>query len=95
VQGKGDGPAAPAMKVPVPDLTTIAARNKGKFNPLVVENIIRGTSKTPTPAHGIETMPIWGEVFRGSDSSATLLRIRNLVRYVESIQNTASGSGPK
>jgi mono/diheme cytochrome c family protein len=83
---KGNGPAAPAMKVPVPDLTTIAARNMGKFNPIVVEAIIKGTGTMPTPAHGVETMPIWGEVFRGSDAAATRLRIGNLVKYLESIQ---------
>jgi mono/diheme cytochrome c family protein len=83
---KGNGPAAPAMKVPVPDLTTIALRNKGKFNSIAVQAIIKGTHKLPTPAHGIETMPIWGEVFRGSDAAATRLRIGNLVKYLESIQ---------
>ena len=31
-EGKGDGPAAPAMKSPVPDLTTMAKRNNGKFD---------------------------------------------------------------
>ena len=95
MQGKGDGPAAPAMKVRVPDLTTIAQRNKGKFNPIAIEAIIRGTGKTETPAHGVETMPIWGDVFRGSDAAATKLRMGNLVRYLESIQQTGSGSGPK
>jgi hypothetical protein len=57
-------PAAPAMKVPVPDLTTIAKRSAGKFNATDVEYIIRGTGKTATPAHGVEDMPIWGDVFR-------------------------------
>jgi mono/diheme cytochrome c family protein len=85
-QGKGDGPAAPAMKVPVPDLTTIAARNKGKFDPVRVEQIVRGAGKTPTPAHGVETMPIWGDVFRSEDRATQTLRITNLVTYVQSLQ---------
>lgn len=84
--GKGDGPAAPAMKVPVPDLTTIAKRHGGKFNATDVEYIIRGTGKTQTPAHGREDMPIWGEVFRAEDKGKNALRISNLVKYVESIQ---------
>ena len=83
---KGDGPAAPAMKVMVPNLTTYAARHNGKFEGLRVEYIIRGTGKTPTPAHGVETMPIWGEVFRSEDRSTSALRIKNLVDYVQSIQ---------
>jgi mono/diheme cytochrome c family protein len=84
--GKGNGPAAPAMKVAVPDLTGIAKRNKGKFDALSIEYIIKGTGKTSTPAHGVEDMPIWGEVFRGEDKSATTLRIGNLVKFLESIQ---------
>ena len=84
--GKGNGPAAPAMKVPVADLTTIAKRNKGRFNSAQVEETIRGTGKTPTPAHGVEEMPIWGEVFRSEDKARSTLRIGNLVLYIESIQ---------
>jgi mono/diheme cytochrome c family protein len=83
---KGHGPAAPAMKVPVPDLTTIAARNKGRFDPVSVELIVKGSGKTATPAHGIETMPIWGDVFRMEDRPTQTLRIRNLVTYVQSLQ---------
>ena len=64
---KGDGPAAPAMKAMVPDLTTIARRNNGKFDALRIEDIVKGTGKTGTPAHGVDTMPIWGEVFRSED----------------------------
>ena len=86
IDGKGHGPAAPAMKVPVADLTMIAQRNKGKFNPLEVEYVIKGKGRTATPAHGVDTMPIWGEVFRSEEPMRTTLRIANLVRYVESLQ---------
>jgi mono/diheme cytochrome c family protein len=84
--GKGHGPAAPAMKVPVPDLTGIAARNKGKFDPIRVEMIVKGSGKTATPAHGVETMPIWGKVFSTEDRATQTLRIRNIVTYVQSLQ---------
>jgi mono/diheme cytochrome c family protein len=83
---KGQGPAAPAMKAVVPDLTTIARRNSGKFDFSSVEYIIKGTGKTATPAHGVEAMPIWGDVFRSEDSARAALRIKNLVNYVRSIQ---------
>lgn len=83
---KGDGPAAPAMKAMVPDLTTIARRNNGKFDAIRIEDIVKGTGKTATPAHGVDTMPIWGEVFRSEDRAKATLRIRNLVKYLESIQ---------
>jgi mono/diheme cytochrome c family protein len=86
VDGTGNGPAAPAMKIAVPDLTTLAKRSGGKFDTSSVEYIIRGTGKIATPAHGVEDMPIWGEVFRNEDRSVNVLRIRNLVKYLQSIQ---------
>jgi mono/diheme cytochrome c family protein len=92
--GKGQGPAAPAMKVPVPDLTTLAARNKGKFDPAAVEYVVKGTGKTATPAHGVETMPIWGDVFRVEDRGTQILRIGNIVKYVQSLQ-VAAGTEPR
>lgn len=92
--GKGNGPAAPAMKVAVADLTTIAKRNNGKFPAVNVEFIIKGSGKTATPAHGVEDMPIWGEVFRSQPGTQTLLRIGNLVKYIQSIQVDA-GSPPR
>ena len=86
LDGTGNGPAAPAMKMPVADLTTIAKRHGGKFDAVDVEYIIKGTGKTESPAHGVEEMPIWGDVFRYDEKNVTVLRIRNLVKYVESIQ---------
>ena len=85
-EGKGDGPAAPAMKAPVPNLTTIAARHEGKFDAVEIEYIIRQPGKIATPAHGVEQMPISGEVFSSEDKGRSTLRIRNLVKYLESIQ---------
>jgi mono/diheme cytochrome c family protein len=86
IDGKGHGPAAPAMKVAVPDLTTIAIRHSGKFDAIHVENIVKGNGKMATPAHGVETMPIWGDVFRFEDRPRATLRIQNLVGYVRSLQ---------
>lgn len=84
---KGDGPAAPAMSKPVADLTMLAKKSGGKFNALAVEEVIKGTDKQ-TPAHGSQEMPIWGPVFRSmsSDQNIALLRVKNLVSYIESIQ---------
>jgi mono/diheme cytochrome c family protein len=85
---KGNGPAAPAMKAAVPDLTTLARRHGGRFNAPAVEYVIRGTGKMPTPAHGVEQMPIWGYVFDPTlaERGAAALRFNNLVKYLESIQ---------
>ena len=93
--GKGHGPAAPAMKVPVPDLTTIAKRNSDKFSPADVRYVITGTGKQSTPAHGVEEMPIWGDVFRFEDRGQTILRINNLVKYLKSIQQTGTESASR
>jgi hypothetical protein len=83
---KGHGPAAPAMKAPIPDLTTMARRNGGKFDGTAALYIVKGTGKTGTPAHGVEDMPIWGQAFRAGDDAKATIRIKNLVAYLEGIQ---------
>jgi mono/diheme cytochrome c family protein len=85
--GKGDGPAAPAMKTPVADLTMIAKKNGGKFNPMAVKDMIKGADREMA-AHGSKDMPIWGPVFRSfqGDPNIAELRVNNLVSYIESIQ---------
>lgn len=88
LDGRGGGPAAPAMKAPMPDLTTLASRHNGKFDAAAVEYVVRGTGKTATPVHGTADMPVWGTVFAssGGGRQAADVRIRNLVQYVASIQ---------
>ena len=85
--GKGDGPAAPAMKVPVADLTAIAKKNNGKFNAVKTAEMIKGAEREMA-SHGSKDMPIWGSVFRSfsSDPNNAILRVNNLVNYLESIQ---------
>lgn len=83
--GRGNGPAAPALKLPVPDLTTIAKRH-GKFDRVTVERTITGVDKRPV-AHGSMTMPIWGPVFASTgDKHTTVLRLNNLTKYLEDMQ---------
>jgi mono/diheme cytochrome c family protein len=83
---KGNGPAAPALKGPIPDLTTIAKRNAGKFDAVAMQRVVSGVDK-PRPAHGTVDMPIWGPVFRNTQGDqATTLRVTNLVKYLESLQ---------
>src|SRR5262245_30674145 len=48
--GKGDGPAAPALKKNPANLTELTQRNGGKFPELQVYGTIKGESETP--AHG-------------------------------------------
>lgn len=87
--GKGSGPAALALKVPMPDVTMMAKNNAGKFSYADVEAHITGKGKVVPAAHGSADMPIWGPVFKsisGQDEGLTTLRVANLVKYIESIQ---------
>ena len=85
--GKGDGPAAPALKMPVTNLTTLAAKSGGTFPAAHVAAMIQGDAMTP--AHGSKDMPIWGPIFMsisGHSKADVQLRIRNLTNYLESLQ---------
>ena len=84
--GKGDGPAAVALKGPVPDLTKIATRHGGKFDKLSVMRQVSGADKRPV-AHGTVEMPMWGPTFASAqDAKLAELRVRNLANYVETMQ---------
>jgi mono/diheme cytochrome c family protein len=83
--GKGDGPAAKALKLPPPDLTQLSARHEGKFPSSLVKLTVVG--EQTVPAHGSREMPIWGPLFRSVDGASIAdLRVTNIVRYLESIQ---------
>jgi mono/diheme cytochrome c family protein len=87
LDGKGDGPAAPALKMDVPNLTAMAAKNGGTFPAAHVAAMIQGDSMVP--AHGSKDMPVWGPIFMsigGHSAAQVQLRIRNLTNYVESMQ---------
>ncbi len=85
--GKGNGPAVPALKSPPPDLTTLAKRNGGRYPAERVSAILSG--KEELAAHGSSDMPVWGPVFsrmgRG-DRAEAQLRVSNLTTYLESMQ---------
>ncbi len=84
---QGDGPAAPALKVPPPNLTDLAKRNSGKFPDAHVSAVIRG--EAAMPAHGSSEMPVWGPVFHsisGGRPAEVQLRVANLTKYIQSLQ---------
>jgi len=89
---RGHGPAAPAMKVAVPDLTSIAARHGGTFESPAILYVVQGVGKTATPAHGVEEMPIWGEVFKAGDTAIATIRMNNLVTYIKELQQPATAT---
>ena len=85
--GKGDGPAAPALKVRPPDLTVLAKRKGGKFPEGDVYQVVKwGGGIIP---HGSKEMPVWGTAFKtasNTDEAEVDSRIKALTQYLESIQ---------
>ena len=85
--GKGNGPAAPALKTPPANLTQLAAKESGKFPDDRVFGILTG--KAEVTAHGSSEMPMWGNLLKNlaqGDLKTANLRARNLTEYVKSIQ---------
>jgi mono/diheme cytochrome c family protein len=85
--GKGNGPAAPALKDMPADLTSLARKNGGKFPGMAVMTSIENGG---TRAHGSKDMPVWGPVLMSVSNGRTLVvsqRISNLTGYIESLQS--------
>jgi mono/diheme cytochrome c family protein len=81
---KGNGPAASELKIPPPDLTTLAKRNKGKFP---ADYVTRVLVSGPKPAHGTPEMPIWGPLFAELNAKGRVtVEIDSVVHYLESLQ---------
>lgn len=94
VGGKGDGPLAKLMTVPVPDLTQIAKSHDGRFPVQDIFMIIDG--RTGVRGHGYP-MPVWGARYKaeaggkygpGGIGAEDVVRgrILELVYYLHSIQ---------
>jgi mono/diheme cytochrome c family protein len=87
--GKGNGPppANSPFKEPVPDLTTLAQRNKGEFPDEYIKLVLRGGVRGDD--HGPAEMPVWGVMFKSitkADDKRVEARIANLITYLKSIQ---------
>ena len=85
--GKGDGPAAIALKDVPPDLTTLARRHEGKYPAGYVSAVVKfGRSMS---AHGSEDMPVWGSRFKTLDpvrDPTGQQHVDDLVAFLESLQ---------
>jgi mono/diheme cytochrome c family protein len=82
--GRGDGPAAEALKTPPADLTQISRRYSG-FPTDKIMTWIDG--EKASVAHGTREMPIWGRTFRRQRGEAEALgEVYALTRYLQSIQ---------
>jgi mono/diheme cytochrome c family protein len=85
--GKGNGPAATAMKTPPTDLTVLAQKNSGKYPAPHVAAVIKG--QATTPSHGSQDMPVWGPLFSSisqGHEAQVQQRIANLVSYIGTLQ---------
>jgi mono/diheme cytochrome c family protein len=88
-QGEGDGPAAAAMQINVPNLRMLSIRNDGTFPLAAVLAYVDGR-KIPR-AHGSRYMPVWGDIFAWGDTDRAAQqrarqRINAIVAFVEKLQ---------
>jgi mono/diheme cytochrome c family protein len=84
--GKGNGPMASSLRVKPADLTLLAKKNQGRFPAMRVRSLIAGDEDVAS--HGPREMPLWGPIFHQIEYDQDLgkVRLENLVKYVESIQ---------
>ena len=85
--GKGNGPAASALKTAPIDLSALAQKNGGKFPAAHVATVIRGQGALPS--HGSQDMSMWGPLFSSisqGHEAQVHQRISNLVNYIETLQ---------
>jgi mono/diheme cytochrome c family protein len=86
--GKGNGPAATALKKRPADLTLLAARNGASFPTAVLFRYIKGSDEVV--AHGSREMPVWGRIFdsfQGPNETALPdMRVNVLIGYLKTIQ---------
>ena len=93
LDAKGGGPAAPALKARVPDLTLLSQNNGGRFPSARVRETISGDRLAES--HGSREMPVWGPIFHQveADTDWGNVRLENLVKFLESIQSSSQVSG--
>lgn len=87
VDGRGQGPAASALKVQPADLTVLTRNHHGKYPDTHVLAVLKFGADVP--AHGSVEMPIWGPILSKVNNvniQEQSLRIVNLTRFLESIQ---------
>ena len=100
VDGRGDGPAAAALRTAPTDLTLLAERAGGTFPCERFVAVLTGD--VPLPAHGSREMPVWSERFAPTDTGAAAAAaiyarrsLQSVTAYVESIQSAGRGGGPR
>jgi mono/diheme cytochrome c family protein len=87
VEGKGNGPAAVALKPAPTDLTTLAKANEGKYPAGFVSAVLK-FGRNPA-AHGSSDMPVWGSRFKMIDPNQDPTgqqHADDVVAYIGSLQ---------
>ncbi len=87
VDGRGQGPAAAALKAHPTDLTVLSRNNHGKFPDTHIVSVMQFGSEVQ--AHGSAEMPVWGPILGRMNASNTQdkqLRVSNLSRFIETMQ---------
>ncbi|HEY2388907.1 MAG TPA: c-type cytochrome [Candidatus Binatia bacterium] len=83
IEARGDGPVAPALRVPPPDLTLLADGAGGAFPRDRVVAVIVGD--IPLAVHGSREMPIWRDRFIGRSDGAEAVASVYARRWLEAI----------
>jgi len=87
MNGRGQGPVAPSLKTPPPDLTRLSRANQGKYPEMHVVSVLQ--NGVSTRLRGPAEMPVWGPIL-GTMSQThpqdRLLRVSNLDRFLETLQ---------
>ena len=89
VEGKGNGPAAAALKKQPTDLAALSRNHGGKFPATHIVSVLQ--FGTANPSHGSAEMPMWGPVLGSvnstpSEPNVRALRISNLSSYLQTLQ---------
>lgn len=90
-EARGDGPTAADLRVPPPDLTTLASRSGGTFPFDAVAQAIDG--RKTTRGHGSPDMPVWGEVFertQGTDAPSPATAVGRITQYLWTLQRVGT-----
>jgi mono/diheme cytochrome c family protein len=87
VDGRGNGPAAAALRIPPTDLTVLSKNNHGVFPETHIVTVLQYGAEFPS--HGSAEMPVWGPIFGKMEKvnpQVKQLRISNLIRYLKTLQ---------
>ena len=86
----GNGPAAPALKTPPPNLTLLSQKNGGVFPTAHIQAVLQ--MGVASPAHGSSEMPVWGNLLLDlnassqNDGAMMKQRVYNLTNYLKLVK---------